>query len=217
MRNLLAVVVLCIIALPALAGCGGGAAGTASDIEPTPLAATSRPVDGQLRGYFPPKALSEDPEQHQRRVDWYTKHLRVMEEPMLYASLPQNREVFRFLRLPSWGRPVAVRVQSTPAGEYRMIVTVLSGSGGYEPGVIKERHERSLSEQEWRGLKQVLRETEFWNQPAWKETQGRDGEQWIIEGISGDRYHVVDRWTPRAGPVHRIGSYLLDLAGRSHP
>jgi hypothetical protein len=195
-----------------LARCGGMSSGLSSESAPTPLVATSQPADGQTRGYFPPDAFSERPEHHQFVVDWYSKHLRVMNEPMLYASLPQNREVYRFLLLPTWGRPAAVRVQSRPSDGYRLIATVLSGSGGYDPGVIQERKERSLHEEEWRGLKRLLREADFWEQPTRLQSLGRDGEQWIIEGISGERYHVVDRWTPDSGPIHQIGSFLLNLA-----
>jgi hypothetical protein len=40
-----------------------------------------------------------------------------------------------------------------------------------------------------------------------------DGAQWIVEGVKGGTYHVVDRWTPKNGPVREIGLMMLeDLA-----
>jgi hypothetical protein len=36
---------------------------------------------------------------------------------------------------------------------------------------------------------------------------GLDGAQWIIEGIKGGEYHVIDRWSPE--PAAGDAAYIL--------
>jgi len=51
----------------------------------------------------------------------------------------------------------------------------------------------------------------MWKLPTRQsEGIGLDGAQWIIEAVKGGRYHVIDRWSPRADdPVHGIGTILM--------
>jgi hypothetical protein len=57
-----------------------------------------------------------------------------------------------------------------------------------------------------------LNKATFWDLPSKEKLQGIDGAEWIIEGRDGDRYHVVRRWSPVAGPVRDIGLLLLGIA-----
>lgn len=41
---------------------------------------------------------------------------------------------------------------------------------------------------------------------------GNDGAEWILEGVNGGRYHVVDRWTPGAGAYREACLYLLKIS-----
>src|SRR5690349_15429772 len=50
-----------------------------------------------------------DTDSHQR--NWYSKHLRAMSEPSL-SSGNYTGDVYRFLWLRTWGRPIVVRVES---------------------------------------------------------------------------------------------------------
>jgi hypothetical protein len=42
--------------------------------------------------------------------------------------------------------------------------------------------------------------------------RGFDGAQWILEGVKDQKYHVVDRWTPRDGAFREACLYLLKLS-----
>jgi hypothetical protein len=41
-----------------------------------------------------------------------------------------------------------------------------------------------------------------------------DGAQWIVEGLDGSVYHVVDRWSPRDCDIYEIGVRLMARSGR---
>ncbi len=62
-------------------------------------------------------------------------------------------------------------------------------------------------------------EVGFWNAPnPVNDQRGTDGSQWIIEGVKGSHYHVVDRWSPTNGVARQLGLLLaFDLAKIAMP
>ena len=42
---------------------------------------------------------------------------------------------------------------------------------------------------------------------------GRDGSQWVLEGVRDNRYHIVDRWSPENSEYREACTYLLKLSG----
>jgi hypothetical protein len=69
---------------------------------------------------------------------WYSQHLRAMSEPSLSCGRPKG-EVYRFLWLRTWGRPVAVRVEAAP-GDLFVAAVELDGAAG-RPGKVSRRVE----------------------------------------------------------------------------
>jgi hypothetical protein len=59
----------------------------------------------------------------------------------------------------------------------------------------------------------------FWKMPnPVNDQRGTDGSQWIIEGVKGGLYHVLDRWSPEKGIVRELGLILaLELAQMDIP
>jgi hypothetical protein len=88
-----------------------------------------------------------------------------------------------------------------------------------DPGGIAGRTEKMLTESQWRALSAALARVRFWSMPTRQAKRlGSDGSQWIIEGFHPDnQYHVVDRWSPDAGPYRDAGLLFLTLAGISVP
>jgi len=124
-------------------------------------------------------------------------------------------EVYRFLWLPTFDHPVVVRVVLSGDDGCEIVVKVLSGQGGYEPGHLTRADVHRLSAKERADVAEVIEVTGFWSLPVQAEEGfiGVDGEQWIVEGVRSADYHVVDRWSPKGGPVRKIGEHLLGLAG----
>ena len=72
---------------------------------------------------------------------------------------------------------------------------------------------KGLTAEEWVTVSEAVKAIDFWNMPSRNpEGGGHDGEEWIIEGRRGRRYHAVHRWSPGAGPIQRW-LYLPQWAG----
>lgn len=184
----------------------------AAPARPSCYPGLSREVEGLSKSsYFPPGAFYAKPEHEGFVVEWYAKHLKAMGERSL-LSYPESRaESYRFLWLRTFHHPVAVRVWRS--GDSRFLnVKQLSGAGGYEPGRLITNQTRQLTNAEWDGFVSLLDRSCYWQLPAEIDDMGNDGAQWILEGVSEGRYHVVDRWTPRSGDFREVCLYLLKLS-----
>jgi len=112
-------------------------------------------------------------------------------------------EAYRFLWRPSFFSPPTV------------IVVHRSGDklGFYATQFCWPRQKvRELTEAEWKKILGFLEESKFWTMPTFGGSSGLDGGQWLLEGYSDKRYHVVDRWSPLGTPLGELGKYLLGLS-----
>jgi len=152
--------------------------------------------------------------------DWYGGQLRAMGETQLCEGGGDHvGTTFRLTWIPSFHPSVTVRVITAPDG-YRLIGKILNGAGGYEPGSVAHETTIALSVGDVSILTQRFAEARFWELPtipAPDSTIGLDGAQWILEGLSAGRYHVVDRWSPEpAGPdgaFRHLAEWLLERSG----
>jgi hypothetical protein len=161
---------------------------------------------GKLR-YFPPEAMSEFP------TEWYSRHLTAMEEGSMLAPDKQAVESYRFLWLRSFHHPVAVRVWRSETDQF-ITVKEMSGAGGYEPGRFVVNRTRKLAPGEWDAFIRPLDDSCYWNLSTDDPNErGFDGAQWILEGVKGGRYHIVDRWTPTSGSFREACLHSLKLSG----
>ena len=169
--------------------------GTSAGCEGTPRPAMTIP--SSAAAYFPPGVFSR-PDVVERLgsdefvVEWYGKHLRAMGEPSLWDA---KRPMIRFTMLPSFWKPISVRIE--PDGEGAVLTaTRLSGSGGYDPGTIEWQETRRLSSTELTALES--RFVSFAQTPTLVEDTSLDGAEFIVERQDGVRYHVVTRNVPAA-------------------
>jgi len=166
------------------------------------------------RGELYPESAELDAfEQH-----WYSQHLRAMGEPSLSCGQRDGEEVYRFLWLPSFQHPLAVRITHTGDGA-TLDVTELTGAGGYDPGIVGRHEERKLTNAEWESLQAALGAIDFWTMPTKPPPDPTvahfDGAQWILEGHRAGSYHVVDRWSPEKSPYANACLRFMDLAKRA--
>lgn len=169
-------------------------------------------ASAQAIDYFPDGVFG--PRTHDFVERWYSRHLTVMGEPSLYAMRGHGRHAVRLLRLPTWGAPVAIRVEEH-GGSISLTRRTLSGQGGYDPGQLASETTRTLRHEDWQAIERSLRDARVFELPSVGEL-GMDGTQWILEVVDGGRYHVVDRWTMEGTPsepeLQRIGALLERLA-----
>ncbi len=157
------------------------------------------------RTFFPKDKLSPD------EIEWYSEYLFVMKEPSL---LPRDNcavETYRFLWLRTFHAPIAIRVW-TLNGRHFLVAKQLSGQGGYDTGRMVINRIKTLSNTEWEQLKNLLSELTFWDLPTEDTNRGgRDGAQWILEGLQDGKYHLTDRWSAEA-KYREVCLYFLKLS-----
>ncbi|MHC4118408.1 MAG: hypothetical protein ACYSWO_12980 [Planctomycetota bacterium] len=164
-------------------------------------------------GYFPEKVFSEREDLHTFVNEWYSKHLKALQEPSLYKwDSTDTESVFRFTWLRTFHHPVSIRLEILPNGTGKLYSKMTSGTGGYEPGKLKTNNVKNIKKAIVDEFLEIVKDEAFWKLPTRIEDGGMDGSQWIIEGRKGHDYHIVDRWTPEKGTVKRIGIFLIELS-----
>jgi hypothetical protein len=140
-------------------------------------------------------------------INWYSKHLIALDEPILTDS--NSRQVFRFTWLRTFHNPIVVRIENS---DYvvKLHWKVSDGAGGYEPGEIIENQSKKLTIADWSRFYDKVNRSDFWNMNTIsKKFIGTDGAQWILEGNVDGKYHVVDRWL--GGSIYSICMELLKM------
>jgi hypothetical protein len=177
--------------------------------------------------FFPKSSL--DSRGDAFKANWYSGQLRALKEasllpqsvdPLLPQSVDhQTSHSYRFLWLRTFNHPIAVRIDIQPDGTGTLSTKVTSGAGGYAPGNLIEDTSRPLSGSEVKSFLALVDRTSFWTAPnPINDQAGNDGSQWIIEGVEGAKYHVIDRWTPKSGAAYELGKFLaFDLAKMDIP
>jgi len=169
--------------------------------EPEPAADETEAGTVTTTTYWPPGFFSEDNDGLDRHMrGWYGRHLAAMGEPSLYEAREDDVEAYRFIHLPTWGRPVVVRIEKR-GSTVRMTHRILSGQGGYDPGELTTDTTTAATEAQLDSVRDAIDEADFWDLPVTADL-GMDGEQWIIEAARDGRYHLVDRWTPAPDGDH---------------
>ena len=134
------------------------------------------------------------------------------EKPMFSDTLSKGTDVYRFTWLRTFHRPVAFRLEVRDDGTGTFYIKVADGAGGYEPGKLVRDEVRKLDKRTTEMLAVRFDVAKFHELPTKDENGGLDGSQWILEAILDGKYHVVERWSPKAGPVHAIGMEFIELA-----
>jgi hypothetical protein len=145
--------------------------------------------------YFPIKTKSGGEGVTAFESKWYGRCLERMREPRLPGLAKDvNAEVYRIMILPTWGKPIAVRVQRH--GElYSLSARRLDGQGGCDPGKLVESKNSELSTGDSKTLERLIQKVSFFQLPTTDDDVfGYDGDESIIEGVSQGKYHVVVRW-----------------------
>ena len=166
--------------------------------------------------YFPSGVFADGADDGDFRARWYAKHLRAMKEPVFSAPpMGTEPEVYRFLWLRTFHHPIAVRIASHEDGKADAIATMADGLGGYAPGKILSQASLVVDAAQVARVHDMVRATDFWSSPTELPRPGHqfDGAEWILEGASNGRYHVVDRWSPRDRAFRDLALYLVfDIA-----
>src|ERR1019366_1476138 len=126
----------------------------------------------------------------------YVKLLERMNESQLSDFAKDiDAEVYRLMILPTWGNPIAIRVQRK-GDLYTLASRRLDGQAGYKTGSLVESKDVALSAEDSRALADLIQDLGFFQMSTDDGVHGFDGEGWILEGVSQGKYHPILRWSP---------------------
>lgn len=163
--------------------------------------------------YFPENVLGAHRKIDEFLVRSYSDALRVMHEPSLLAlAKDPDVHVYRFTWLRSFHEPIAIRLRIQGDGSGVLTVKKTSRAQAGESKRLSLDKERQLSKDDVASFLQRITESGFWELPSRDDRIGFDGARWILEGVQGARYHVVDRWSPENGQVRKLGTHMIKLA-----
>ena len=160
----------------------------------------------EIKTYFPVSERGGDATISTFEEEWYSKHLRLMEEVSLYAKRgDKSQDVYRFTLLPTWGDPRCA-VVTKKEDKVSIHFARLDGDGGYDPGKLVEKVQRELKPKEFKSFITLFDALDFAKQPTEDAVSGLDGSQWILERLKDGEYHIVVRWTADAYEPKKRGT-----------
>ena len=143
-------------------------------------------------------------------VDWYSKHLHAMKEPLLF-NRKVKKEVYRFTWLRTFHKPMTFRIEKWK-DRYILYWKITNGAGGYEPGNLESEKFKIITEKEWLEFSKLVDKANFWTMELGRSSIGNDGSEWILEGLNKSNYRVVTVWSPTKGNFYEACKYLIDLS-----
>lgn len=142
-------------------------------------------------------------------LEWYSKHLAAMNEPILFNS--ESARIFRFTWLRTFHNPVVIGLRNEK-DKITLYWKVCDGMGGYEPGFIIINQSKELSLTEWNDFSNKIDIIDFWNRSSrGNGISGADGSIWILEGKDSEKYQVIDSWNGMG--IRETCMILLKLTG----
>lgn len=187
-----------------------------------------------LERYFPdgfPSQMQPDncgverPRLSTVETEWYPSQWSAACEPPLEdaaTSETSSQFTFRFSYLPSFDSPIFMRLESHDNGHI-LIVKQMTGSGGYDPGIISRSKEIELTEDEVAAIHESIvgileardESIATSRQEGPKDTCffTFDGTQLVLETVQDGQYDLVQDNTPKEGPLFDLGLMLLTKTG----
>jgi hypothetical protein len=165
--------------------------------------------------YFPPKTFvkyRDSTKVDSMEMNWYSSTLRILKEPVLYDETNKG-EVFRFTCLRSHDAPFSIRVEKPVSGPAKLILKIANEPHGSQVEKLLINTTEELRPVQWEQIKNSAQTSDFWQMPVQIPRFGFDGSEWLLEGMSQGKYHVVNRWSPKQNEFHALCLELVGLSG----
>lgn len=127
--------------------------------------------------------------------NWYSKHLYTLGEPVIYNQADHTKNIIRFTYLPTWGNPVAYRLEQNGTA-ISVTYNKTNGFGGYGAGRRTEHKTKKIDKGKWDRIVAKIDAINFWDIETHEKEMILDGVEWILEVSMNGRYHFVTRNSP---------------------
>jgi hypothetical protein len=151
--------------------------------------------------YFP-KGAFDDSATDQYMGDYYSGHLRNLDEPsLLRLSADAGMESYRFLWLRAFDPPIVIRLDVKADGTGTVTAKIADGQSGFPATCRKvvKNVSRAVTREQVQGFRALMGRMDFWSIATNEDPMDvaeDDGSEWVIEAVKGGKYHVVARWSP---------------------
>lgn len=119
-----------------------------------------------------------------RRVDFFSKHLQALNEPILFNEVVPT--TYRLTWLPSFDHPIVIRIEFYDSQAY-LTWKIGKGMGGYEPQGIKRKGRKKISAEEFKRIASILDSTVLSAEYSYYYLPMNDGASIIAERYVGDK------------------------------
>jgi hypothetical protein len=145
---------------------------------------------------------------------WDSRELFDFREPVLY-NYTGKIEVYRFTWVRNQAYPVCIRLQKQ--NDSITLITKINDGYAYSRGKLILNQVKSITKNEWDMFNLYLKGIDFWNLDEEGIGCGTDAAGWILEGVSGGKYHWASRcdpdWNDRYPNFTKTCKYLISLSG----
>jgi hypothetical protein len=146
----------------------------------------------------------------------YTGFLKAMHEASLFelASRDRSAEAYRLLWLRDNDRPASIRFAIKPGGRGWFDRRMTGGTGSTQPTGLRENGMSWSWKSRTASFLKTVDDAGFWTLPDGDPSlQGACRSHWILEGVRGGKYRVIDRCSPAEyDPIRIIGIRAMRLA-----
>jgi len=149
----------------------------------------------------------------------YSMELSAMKEPVLYNDTSKN-EIYRFSWFRSFDDPIAIRIEKSK--DTYLLYWKSCYNKVDKPMALLIDERKIIDKATWDLFKDKLKKLAYWkmdtNDPPEPGTIRLDGSNWILEGKTATKYHVVDRWSPDSkSKYYQCCDYLIGLTDLNIP
>lgn len=139
--------------------------------------------------------------------------LQAMKESQIVEPIRNEAIVsYRFTCIPTFNHPFSIKVFKTQQG-FILIRKVLSGKGGWEPGVLAEKETLEVSDEAIAELYKMLRDLKFSELESESKKSKLDGTDLILEVVKDGSYRKVEWFSTDADyPLNKLGRWFLRTA-----
>jgi hypothetical protein len=138
--------------------------------------------------YFPPQTFTG--QSADSLIHWYSRDMYMLGEKPLWTPSSNNVTTYRFTYLGAFTGPKAVTLTVQADGTSRLNMKVISEArelSQLDVAIPQDQLARFFTR---------LDQAHFWGMPTESSRGGKDGAEWILEGVQNGKYHIVVRWCP---------------------